>query len=99
MNESNPDDIRFPIETATAITNDLVKEAFEKGKARSQEYQNGFRDGALDRLAEGRANEPIFRPPYKEGTCQFDAWDAGRNEGDTAACAFQLVYMEDNGLF
>ncbi len=97
MTDRNPDDIRFPVTDAQAIVKDLCKEAFESGGVkRSIEYQNGFRDGALERLSEGRVTDTMFQPPYKEGTCEFDAWDAGHEEGDNAACAFQIVFIEDN---
>ena len=98
MTTTNPDDIRFPIEEAQSIVKDLCTEAFESasGTKRSIEYQNGFRDGALERLAEGGITGTMFQPPYKEGTCEFDAWDAGHEEGDNAACAFQIVFIEDN---
>jgi hypothetical protein len=55
----------------------LYQTAFEQPRdPRSEEYRRGVRDALAFRL-EGRR----IQTPYKVGTCQFDAWRAGIDEG------------------
>lgn len=65
----------------TAIANTDVEKVIERAfptwrPVRSPEYMQGVRAALLFRLSASR-----HRSPYAEGTCQFDAYIAGKREG------------------
>lgn len=65
----------------TAISSINVEKVLERvfpswRPVRSTEYMQGVRAALLFRLSAARP-----RTPYAEGTCQFDAYIAGKREG------------------
>lgn len=95
MKEIFPEDIRFTPERATAVASDLFTDAFMSSRdARSEEYKSGFRAAAFNRLLAADFTHLYVKAAFPKGSCQLDAWFSGYDEGQLAACSFQIHFLD-----